>query len=128
MGDPVPELWLVTHVAARCLETGSLRTFWPELKRHAGRPQLLTRVVATLVWVGLLPIVPLLAGRRHRLVAHALEAVVRTIAAGEQVPVAVERGVRWLVRRGLTPEQARADLERLLAGFLSGARSDAVVA
>jgi hypothetical protein len=127
MGDPVAELWLVMHLAARCLETGSLRTFWQELERHAGRPHLLTRGVATLVWIGLLPIVPLLARRRHRLVARALEAVVRTIASGEQIPVAVDRGVRWLVRKGLPADQARADLERLLAGFLSGARSDAVV-
>jgi hypothetical protein len=127
MSDPAAELWLVMHLAARCLEDGSLRTFWPELERHAGRPRILTRGVATLVWLGLLPIVPLLARRRHRLVARALEAVVRTIAAGEQVPVAVDRGVRWLVRKGLNPERARQDLERLLAGFLSGAPSNAVV-
>src|SRR5262245_23687741 len=127
MGDPVAELWLVMHLAARCLQNGSLRTFWPDLERHAGRPHLLTRGVATLAWLGLLPIVPLLAARRHRLVARALEAVVRAITAGERIPVAVDRGVRWLVRRGLAPEQARQDLERLLAGFLSGARGDAVL-
>ena len=121
------QLWLVAHLGARCLESGSLRTFWPELERHADHPGILTRAVATVVWLGLLPVVPFLAARRRRLVARALEAVVRTIATGEQVSVAVDRGVSWLVRRGLSPERARQDLERLLAGFLSGARSDAVV-
>jgi hypothetical protein len=119
--DAAPDWWLVLHLAARCLENGSLRTFWPELERHAAHSGLLTRGIATLVWLGLLLAVPLLAERRHRLVARTLEATVRSIVRGKQVSAAVDRGVRGLVRRGFSPERARDDLERLLAGFLSGA-------
>ena len=121
MPDPAAGRWLVLHVAARCLENGLLRTFWPELERHAAHPGLLTRGTATLVWLGLLLAVPLLAERRRRLVARTLEATMRSIVRGEQMSAAVDRGVGGLVRRGLSPERARDDLERLLAGFLSGA-------
>jgi hypothetical protein len=121
MPDPAADWWLVLHLAGRCLENGSLRTFWPELERHAAYPGLLTRGIATLVWLGLLLAVPLLAERRRRLVARTLEATMRRIVRGEQMSAAVDRGVCGLVRRGLSPERARDDLERLLAGFLSGA-------
>src|SRR5262245_11190021 len=126
MRDPAANWWLVLHLAVRCLENGSLRTFWPELERHAAHPRLLIRGIATLVWLGLLLAVPLLAERRHRLIAHTLEATVRSIVRGEQVSAAVDRRVRRLVRRGLSPERARDDLERLLAGFLSGAPKAAI--
>ena len=72
-----------------------------------------------MAYATLLPIVPLLAMRRRRLVGRALEAVVRAIVAGVEVPTAVDRAVAWLSRKGLDAVQARADIERLLAGFLS---------
>jgi len=128
MPDPAADWWLVLHVAARCLENGSVRPFWPVLERYAAHPGLLTRGLATLVWLGLLLAVPLLAERRHRLVARTLEETVRRIVGGEQVSAAIDRGVRGLVRRGLGPERARDDLERLLVGFLSGAPKAATVA
>jgi hypothetical protein len=127
MPDPAADWWLVLHLAARCLENGSLCTFWPELERHAAHPGLLTRGIATLVWLGLMLTVPLLAKRRQRLAARTLEETVRSIVRGEQVSAAVDRGVRALIRRGLRPERARDDLERRLARFLSGAPKAATV-
>src|SRR5262249_42190459 len=88
---------------------------------HAAHPGLLTRGIARLVWLGLLLAGPLLAERRNRLVAPTLGATVRSIVRGEHVSAAVDRGVRGLVRHGLSPERARDDLDRLLAGFVSGA-------
>src|SRR5262249_10174365 len=80
-----------------------------------------TRVVwvARSVSAALVPIVPLVAARHRRLVARALESVVRAIVAGVEVRTAVDRAVALLEHKGLDPLEARADLERLLAGFVS---------
>jgi hypothetical protein len=80
-----------------------------------------------MVWVGLVPLVSAMAARRRRLIARALEGVVRAVVDGVDPPVAVERAVALLHRKGLEPEQARADLERLMAGFLASG-SEAVAA
>ena len=114
MPDPAAGRWLVLHVAARCLENGSLRTFWPELERHAAHAGLCTRGTATLVWLGLLLAVPLLAERRRRLVARTLEATMRSIVRGEQMSAAVDRGVGGLVRRGAECRRRLRDGQRLL--------------
>jgi hypothetical protein len=63
--------------------------------------------------------VPIAAARRRRLVGRALEGVVRAIAAGVEVDVALARGVDWLARRGVARDGARSDLERVLAGFVT---------
>jgi hypothetical protein len=71
------------------------------------------------VWVVLLPTVPLVAARRRRLIARALEAVVQSVVAGVAVSTAVDRGVAWLESKGLDRDRARTDLEAKVAGFLS---------
>lgn len=99
---------------------------WLEIHR-AGRNRL-TSVVAWVVYVALVPIVALVAARRRRLLARAVEGVVRAVVAGVEVPTALTRAVAWLEGKGLDPLQARADLERLLAGFLSAPSGDASAA
>ena len=61
---------------------------------------------------------------RLRKVTKALEGVVRAIVSGVEVPAALERAVGWLERKGLDPQRARSDLERLLAGFLSSSSAE----
>ncbi len=125
MPDPGGNLRRLREVAVDCLERGTLRTYWPRLTRETTAPAVLTRGVAAVVWVVLLPIVPLLAARRRRLIARALEAVVRSIVAGVEVPTAVDRGVAWLEGKGVDRVRARTDLERKVAGFLSGPSASA---
>lgn len=112
----------IAQLVRRSLVGGTVHGYWRDLDAHCesdGASALMVRGVAGAVYVALLPIVPLLAARRRRLVGRALEAVVRAIVAGVEVPTAVNHAVGWLARKGLDSVQARADLERLLAGFLS---------
>ncbi len=113
------DLWLVFQLARGSLESGTLRDYWPGLKRHGTETGPVTRGVATLVWLALVPVIPAVAARRRRLIATALEGVVRAMLAGVEMPAAVSRAVTWLQRKGVEPVQGRADLERLLSGFLS---------
>jgi hypothetical protein len=112
----------IAQLMRRSLVGASVHGYWRDLAAHResqGAGGLVVRGVAGVVYATLLPIVPLLAMRRRRLVGRALEAVVRAIVAGVEVPTAVDRAVAWLSRKGLDAVQARADIERLLAGFLS---------
>ena len=112
----------IAQLMRRSLVGGSVHGYWRDLGTHResqGAGGLVVRGVAGVAYATLLPIVPLLAMRRRRLVGRALEAVVRAIVAGVEVPTAVDRAVAWLSRKGLDAVQARADIERLLAGFLS---------
>jgi hypothetical protein len=111
--------WLVLQLAGHCLESGTLRPYWAGLHRYGVRRDLLVRVLATCVWLALVPIVPIAAARRRRLIGRALEGVVRAISAGVAVDVALARGVEWLARRGVARDGARSELERILAGFVS---------
>ena len=113
------DLWLVARLARESLDAGTLRGFWPGLEANGSTDRRLTRWTARVVYVALVPIVPLVRARNRRLLAHALEGVVRAVVSGVQAPTALERGVRWLEGKGLDPQQARSDLEQLLAGFLS---------
>jgi hypothetical protein len=113
------DLWLMARLARQSLDAGTLRGYWPGLEANGSTDRTLTLWIARLVYVALAPIVPLVGARHRRLVAQALEGVVRAIASGVQVPAALERGVGWLERKGLDPQRARGELERLLAGFLS---------
>src|SRR5262245_4806460 len=112
----------IVQLARRSLVGGTVHGYWRDVDTNCesdGAAGLMVRGVAGAVYATLLPIVPLLAARRRRLVGRALEAVVRAIVAGVEVPIAVNRAVAWLSRKGLDAVQARADIERLLAGFLS---------
>jgi len=112
----------IVQLARRSLVGGTVHGYWRDVDTNCesdGAAGLMVRGVAGAVYATLLPIVPLLAARRRRLVGRALEAVVRAIVAGVEVPIAVNRAVDWLARKGLDSVEARADLERLLAGFLS---------
>ena len=113
------DLWLVARLARESLDAGTLHGFWPGLEANGSTDRTLTRWTARVVYVALAPIVPLVRARHRRLLAHALEGVVRAVASGVQAPTALERGVRWLEGKGLDPQRARNDLEQLLAGFLS---------
>jgi hypothetical protein len=113
------DLWLVARLARESLDAGSLRGYWSRLEANGSTGRTLTLWIARLVYVALAPIVPLVGARHRRLVAQALEGVVRAIVSGVEVPAALERGVGWLERKGLDPQRARSDLEQLLAGFLS---------
>jgi hypothetical protein len=117
--DPTVDLWLVLELARQSLQSGTLRDYWPGLARHGSGTGMLTRGLAAVVWIALVPLIPALAARRRRLIARALEGVVRAVVAGVEVPTAVDRAVAWLERKRLDPIQARADLERLLGGVLS---------
>lgn len=119
MTGPTGDLWLVLQLARQSLECGTLRGYWPGLARHGAGRGVVTRGLAAVVWVALVPLVPVLAARRRRLIARALEGVVRAMVAGVDGPKAVHRAVALLERKGIEPVQARADLERLLSGFLS---------
>ena len=123
-GGPAADLWLVFQLARQGLETGSLRGYWPGLSHGEARPGVVTRAIAGIVWMALVPVVPVMAARRRRLVARALEGVVRAVVAGVEAPTAVDRAVAWLERHGLDPVQSRTDLDRLLAGFLSQAPAE----
>ena len=118
------DLWLVARLARESLDTGTLRGYWPGLEANGSTDRTLTVWVARLVYVALAPIVPVVGARHRRLVAAALEGVVRAIVSGVQVPAALERAVGWLERKGLDPQRARSDLERLLAGFLSASSAE----
>jgi hypothetical protein len=118
------DLWLVARLARESLDAGTLRGYWPGLKANGSTDRTLTVWVARLVYVALVPIVPMVAVRHRRLVAAALEGVVRAIVSGVEVPAALEHGVGWLERKGLDPQRARSDLERLLAGFLSASSAE----
>jgi hypothetical protein len=118
----------VVQLARQSLETGSLRGYWPGLSRDGARPGVVTRAIAGVVWVALVPVVPAMRTRRRRLIARALEGVVRAVVAGVDAPTAVSRAVAWLERKRIDPVEARADLERLLAGFLSSAPADKATA
>jgi hypothetical protein len=118
------DLWLVARLARESLDTGTLRGYWPGLEANGSTDRTLTVWVARLVYVALAPIVPVVAVRHRRLVAAALEGVVRAIVSGVQAPAALERAVGWLERKGLDPQRARSDLERLLAGFLSASSAE----
>ncbi|HKA86704.1 MAG TPA: hypothetical protein VKE22_03525 [Haliangiales bacterium] len=112
----------IVQLARRSLVGGTVHGYWRDVDTNCesdGAAGLMVRGVAGAVYATLFPIVPLLAARRRRLVGRALEAVVRAIVAGVEVPIAVNRAVGWLARKGLDSVEARADLERLLAGFLS---------
>ena len=114
----------IAQLMRRSLVAGSVHGYWRDLAAHResqGAGGLVVRGVAGVAYATLLPIVPLLAMRRRRLVGRALETVVRAIVAGVEVPTAVDRAVAWLSRKGLDAVQARADIERLLAVFLSSA-------
>jgi len=116
------DIGIIAQLAKRSLVSGTMHGYWRDLGTHggsAGAGAVVVRGIAGAVYVALLPVVPLLAARRRRLVGRALEAVVRAIVSGVEVPTAVDRGVGWLTRKGLDSAQARADIERLLAGFLS---------
>lgn len=116
------DVGIIAQLMRRSLVGGSLHGYWRDLDAHCesvGARALVVRSVAGVGYATLLPIVPLLAMRRRRLVGRALEAVVRAIVAGVEVPTAVDRAVAWLSRKGLDAVEARADIERLLAGFLS---------
>jgi hypothetical protein len=113
------DLWLVARLARESLDAGTLRGFWSGLEANGSTGRTLTRWAARVVYVALAPIVPLVRARHRRLLAHALEGVVRAVVSGVEAPVALERGVRWLEDKGLDPQRARNDLEQLLAGFLS---------
>jgi hypothetical protein len=116
------DVGIIAQLVQRSLVGGTVRGYWRDLDAHCeseGAGALVVRGVAGVAYATLLPIVPLLAARRRRLVARALEAVVRAIVAGIEVPTAVDRAVAWLSRKGLDAVQARADIERLLSGFLS---------
>src|SRR5215471_18425518 len=98
----------IVQLARRSLVGGTVHGYWRDVDTNCesdGAAGLMVRGVAGAVYATLVPIVPLLAARRRRLVGRALEAVVRAIV--------------WLARKGLDSVEARADLERLLAGFLS---------
>jgi hypothetical protein len=121
--------WAVFALAGRSLATGSLRGYWRGVAEHArgGGPLgwIATRGLAAVLWLVLLPVVPLLAAHRRRVYGRALETMVREVAAGVEVPRALERGVRMLVRTGMDRAEAQATAERLLAGFLSPGREAA---
>jgi len=119
VSGPTGDLWLVFQLARKSLQSGSLRDYWSGLARYGEAVGFGTRAAAAVVWVALVPVVPVVAARRRRLIARALEGVVRAVVAGVEVPTAVHRAVGWLERKGVEPVQARADLERLLGGFLS---------
>jgi hypothetical protein len=119
VSGPAGDLWLVFQLARKSLESGTVRGYWTGLAREGEGTGYLTRGVAALVWVGLVAVTPVVAARRRRLIARALEGVVRAVVAGVDVPTALARAVDWLEHRGVEPTQARADLERLLGGFLS---------
>jgi len=112
-------VWLVVQLARESLATGSLRGYWPGLERYGAGAGLPTRGIAVLLWIALVTVVPAVAARRRRLIARAAEGVVRAVVAGIEVPTAVDRGMEWLEWKGIEPQQGRADLERLLDGFLS---------
>ncbi len=112
------DLWLVWQLGRRSLATGSLRDYWPGLARYDEGAGAATRAIAAVVWVVLVAVV---AARRRRLIGRAIDGVVRAVVAGIEVPAAVRRAVEWLEWKGIDPEQGRADLERLLGGFLSSA-------
>src|SRR4030095_468608 len=106
------------------LETGSLRGYWPGLAREVAQPGVVTRTIAGVVWVALGPVRPAMAARaarRRRLIARALEGVVRAVVAGVDAPTAVNRAVAWLEGKRIDPIEARARLERLRAGCLFSA-------
>ena len=119
MTDTAGELWLILQLARKSLESGTLRDYWPDLARHGAGTVFPTRAIAALVWIALVPVVPAIAARRRRLIGQALEGVVRAVVSGVEVPAAVNRAVAWLERKGIESRQARADVERLLDGFLS---------
>ena len=119
---------IIAQLVQRSLVSGTVHGYWRDLDAHReseGAGALVMRGLAGAAYATLLPIVPLLAARRRRLVGRALEAVVRAIVAGVEVPTAVDRAVAWLSRKGLDAVQARADIERLLAGFLSSSSATA---
>ena len=118
------DLWLVARLARESLDTGTLRGYWPGLEANGSTDRTFTVWVARLVYVALAPIVPVVGMRHRRLVTKALEGVVRAIVSGVQAPAALERAVGWLERKGLDPQRARSDLERLLAGFLSASSAE----
>jgi hypothetical protein len=116
------DVGIIAQLVQRSLVGGTVHGYWRDLDEHCeseGTSALLVRGVAGVAYATLLPIVPLLAARRRRLVGRALEVVVRAIVAGVEVPTAVDRAVAWLSRKGLDAAQARTDIERLLSGFLS---------
>jgi len=122
------DLAVIAQLVHRSLVSGTVHGYWRDLETHCesdGARALVVRGLAGVAYATLLPIVPLLAARRRRLVGRALEAVVRAIVAGVEVPTAVDRAVAWLSRKGLDAVQARADIERLLAGFLSSSSATA---
>jgi hypothetical protein len=119
VSGPVGDLWLVFQLARKSLESGTVRDYWTGLAREGEETGYATRGVAAVVWVALVAVIPVVAARRRRLIARALEGVVRAVVAGVEVPTALARALEWLERRGVEPTQARADLERLLGGFLS---------
>jgi hypothetical protein len=119
VSGPAGDLWLVFQLARKSLESGTLRDYWPGLAREGEEAGFATRGVAAVVWVALVAVIPIVAARRRRLIARALEGAVRAVVAGVEVPTALARAVDWLQRKGIEPTQARADLERLLGGFLS---------
>jgi hypothetical protein len=116
------DISVIAQLARRSLVGGTVHGYWRDLGAHCesdGASAAVVRAIAGAVYVALLPVVPLLAARRRRLVGRALEAAVRAIVAGVEVQTAVDRAVAWLARKGLDSAQARGDIERLLAGFLS---------
>ena len=117
-------MFLVLELARESLATGSLRDYWPAFERYGTDAGLPTRGLAAVVWIALVPLVPVVAARRRRLVAQALEGVVRAVVAGVEVSTAMQRGMEWLECKGIELEQGRADLERLLRGFLSSSLGD----
>jgi hypothetical protein len=119
VSDSGSDLWLVARLARQSLGSGTLRGYWPGLAMHGATRSALVTWLARVVYVALVPVVPLVAARHRRLVARALESVVRAVVAGVEVRTAVDRAVALLEHKGLDPVQARVDLERLLAGFLS---------
>src|SRR5262245_66599374 len=76
----------IVQLMRRSLVGGSVHGYWRDLAAHResqGAGGLVVRGVAGAAYATLLPIVPLLAMRRRRLVGRALEAVVRgSVAAG----------------------------------------------
>src|SRR5262249_49409860 len=122
MGSLLADVGIIAQLVQQSLVGASLHGYWRDVDVHCesqGAGGLVVRSIAGVAYATLLPIVPLLAARRRRLVARALEAVVRAIVAGIDVPTAVDRAVAWLSRKGLDAVQARADIERLLSGFLA---------
>ncbi len=113
-------------LARRSIAAASLRGYWPAVAAQASEEgwvgRLATHALAAAGYGVLLPIMPALVLVRRRTYGRALEAMVRDVVAGVEVPAAITRGARMLALAGMDRGEAEAMAERLLAGFLSSGR------